>query len=790
VNTVTRFVTTLLAGLVLAGAAAAATPQMTAARIGLPGGPNVGRSRNGAWAPIYVTLQATGEGNPQGAFTLAVESTDAEEIPYRTTRAIPALAAGEQRVVAAYTRPGTDSSEFTLKLLDAAGKTVQMMPRLRRDPSTVGHEIVDAGDVLYLTLGARLPGLRRAVSKPAGANGAAGAEEEKAADKANDNADDNAGVPGFAVVEDPALLPDRWYGYEAADVVVLTTGSQAFVDSLLHDSAAGRRDALLEWVRRGGRLVIGVGRNHQSVGKLLEKLPLINCGVRDATQRELLEQTSVYGGREAGRVPQPLRHVTLASLTPGAGTDVLVTESAGTSDLQPRPTVVQAACGLGHVILVAFDLDTPPFSTWQGQGAFWRKLTADLAPRPGRAEQVEAATELQHSLEDFGEIPTISFGWVALFLLAYIALVGPVDYLLLKRVFKRLEWTWVTFPAIVLGVSVAAYLGAYYVKGDDLWVNKVDLVDVDLHGRQVCGTTWWSLFNPRSQSFTVGLEPSAPGWFTPPAGAEPPAATVATLQGPLRTVPGSPGLFRRRYDYTEDATGIRDVPVPVWATRTLTASWRVPVAADAPPVQADFRQSRDGTALAGPLVNQLPVELQGCALFYRGLWYPVGTLLPGQPLQVQSLFERGVAKRPVGEWFAEPSTLLTQPPVAAASRPAPARVTAAQMSHRAMKALLFHALDNQRWGNTGLRPLDESWRLATLSTAPTTPQLQYRAEAILVARAPAAVDRAEAVTAGPTSPSRLWLDALPGPGKDRPPLPGRIAQETYVRVYIPVVTDR
>jgi hypothetical protein len=763
--------------LLSAGLAGAGAPKITAARVGLPGGPNVSRSRNGAWAPVYVTLKADADGNPQGAFTLAVESADAEEVPYRTTRAVPALAGSEQRVVLAYARPGSDGSEFTVRLLGGDGKAVQTIPRVRRDSSNVGHEVVEAADVLFVTLGARLPGLRRAVV-PA---------DNQNAD--NPNADENAGVPGFAAVEDVALLPDRWFGYDAADVVVLATGSEAFVGGLLKDDAAARRDALLEWVRRGGRLVVSVGRNHQLVTRLLEKVPLADCGVRGSVVRSSLPRTADFAGREAIQQQRPLQKVEIACLTPGTSADVLVTEEPDASDLQKRPVLVQSACGMGRVILVAFDVDTPPFSTWTSQAAFWKKLQAEVAPRPAGQGNAELGNELQRALESFGEVPTISFGWVALFLLAYIALVGPVDYFLLKKVFKRLEWTWVTFPAIVLGVSVVAYLVAYHVKGDDLWVNKVDLVDVDLHGRQVVGNTWWSLFNPRSQAFTAGLEPAAPGWFTPPSGAEPAAATVGTLEGPLRTVPGSPGLFRKPYEYAEDAAGVRNVPVPVWATRSFAASWRVPFADAEPPVEAELRLSRDGTALAGTLVNRLPAELQGAALFFRGQWYPVGTLLSGERLEVQSLFERGVARRPLAEWH-DDNSLAPRPPAGAVNHPSRPAVEAAQRSHYALKQLLFYALVNRKEGNSGQRHLDQSWRLAPLNTVPTTPQLQYRDEAVLVARTPSAADRAEAVTAGSDSPTRLWLGALPGQQSQRPPLPGYLAQETYVRVFIPVRIPR
>ena len=47
--------------------------------------------------------------------------------------------------------------------------------------------------------------------------------------------------------------------------------------------------------------------------------------------------------------------------------------------------------------------------------------------------------ELKRSLEGFQEVPVISFGWVALFIVLYTLLIGPVEYYFLKRVLGRLE---------------------------------------------------------------------------------------------------------------------------------------------------------------------------------------------------------------------------------------------------------------------------------------------------------------------------------------------------------------
>src|SRR5262249_25055510 len=137
----------------------------------------------------------------------------------------------------------------------------------------------------------------------------------------------------------------------------------------------------------------------------------------------------------------------------------------------------------------------------------------------------DVGTLMQDRLEAFTEVPVISFGWVALFILVYIIVVGPLDYFFLKKVVKRLELTWITFPAVVLIVSALAYVSAYYLKGNDLRINKVDLVDIVAEtpeedaaaphvarGARAYGTTWFTVFSPRIQNYTVGVEPSAPTW--------------------------------------------------------------------------------------------------------------------------------------------------------------------------------------------------------------------------------------------------------------------------------------
>jgi hypothetical protein len=519
---------------------------------------------------------------------------------------------------------------------------------------------------------------------------------------------------------------------------------------------------------------------------------------------------------DGGRGPEAAR------LTPGEGASVLVAE-------KDAPLIVQAACGLGRVWVVAFDVDA--FRSGDDkqdalQKAFWQKaLLGELAPRPiakagqpgpvnpatGQpADRPELAGELQRSLENFESVQPVSFVWVALFILVYILIVGPLDYFLLKRVFKRLELTWVTFPLVVLVVSVAAYCTAYALKGDELRVNKIDLVEYDLEGppAYAYGTSWFTLFSPRIQNYTVGLEPSAPGWFRaeddPDRAAR--AVAVEVLENPDAAERlSSHSLFRKPYAYAADAAGVERTPVPVWATRSFRARWRAPLDAAKPPVVADLHPDPTSAgALVGSLTNQLPVELQNITVFYHGKWVLLngGAPLPpgeeyrlvfekehkgkdGKTVPDTRLFAGGVVGQEANRWFGDARALgpFGAAPGAAAAQPRPPFMI--------VKDLLTHAQAEHGspvasgWDDNRLRTYDHSWRLAPAGVAgPGDPRL--RDEAVLIARAPTLNDRAEAVARDPASATRLWLDALPGQRPDRPALSGWLAQETYVVIYVPV----
>src|SRR5262249_42843948 len=131
------------------------------------------------------------------------------------------------------------------------------------------------GNVLYLALGARVQGLAQALLEPSrlGPVAPGGNEDNQEVD-----AKDTKGR-FVAYLDDTKQLPKRWFGYDSADVVLLLTGDRNFIIDVLNDHQVNKETsayaALAEWVRRGGRLVVFAGRNHDVMAQLDDRQPLL-----------------------------------------------------------------------------------------------------------------------------------------------------------------------------------------------------------------------------------------------------------------------------------------------------------------------------------------------------------------------------------------------------------------------------------------------------------------------------------------------------------------------------------
>jgi hypothetical protein len=227
----------------VARSGSSARASIVSVRVGIPPGPlggdeDVGRRapmfKAGHWTPILVTLE--GRDDLENA-ELVVQTIDSDDVLNEISTPLGTVKFSAETPVMStmvYARPGKIDSNITVTL-KSKGQVVGQ-------PREESLYSLDSNNFLYVTLGARLGGLRLP-----GLN------------------EGQFRLSEIAAFDRPAELPAKWYGYDTVDLAVLTTGNDEFAGGWLNDLNGARRDALLEWVRRGGKLILCVSKNESQL---------------------------------------------------------------------------------------------------------------------------------------------------------------------------------------------------------------------------------------------------------------------------------------------------------------------------------------------------------------------------------------------------------------------------------------------------------------------------------------------------------------------------------------------
>ena len=276
---------------------------------------------------------------------------------------------------------------------------------------------------------------------------------------------------------------------------------------------------------------------------------------------------------------------------------------------------------------------------------------------------------------------------------------------------------------------MAAYFTAYELKGRDLKINKVDVVDIDLRGNRVSGDSWFTIFSPRIQNYTIGVEPMGPEtsgatnpvWVPDSAKTTLPD-TVVSWQGKAKN--NRQSLFRRTYSYhasiEPDASGrqpfadaMDQVPIQVWSTKTFVGNWSSRMDPAKPLFVSTLRISEaDPSQITGSITSNLPIEtLTDAHLLYRG---------PRDGLAARQL---RVAERFVST-SAQAQSAMSWLQTASNQRDMVSGRSGGRYSYQEddpnfrLWPVLFHELltgQHARMYNASMRDLDQSWRIGDRS---------------------------------------------------------------------------
>lgn len=571
-----------------------------------------GRFKVGYWTPLEITLRCGSEA-VSGELELTVPDGDA--VPSRVRNPggeMISLAPGEQRSILMYAKVGQLRSEATVAF--RSGEQTLASRRFGTSDDGELSGIMPSSQGLVAALGSSLL------------------------------SDDAATLSQFgsqvANVADLGQLPTEWWGFEGVDTVILMTGGD---DASSRFAAVPEQlKALDQWARMGGQLILCVG--HSAENLLGPGAPLAALAPGTFEGSVPLRQSTVL--ETYAETSEPLSPGVAVALQVPKLRDVTGRIEAYAGN-HPRdlPLVVRSPHGFGETVFVAFDLETSPLTTWAARPQLLARLLGKSTSRTAQGDsqslgQVttlgfeDLSGQLRGALDQFAEVQVVPFWLVALLALAYIACIGPLDYFIVRRLFGRMELTWLTFALMVAAFGAGAYALAFGLKGRELRVNQVDLVDFDAASGLVRGTSWATLFSPAIEAYDLAMEPNAAtekkaspdssagiifSWFGLPGAGF----------GGLDAQPGATPLFTEPYDFSRRFDAMDRVPIATWSTKSFVGRWW---RQGKSPVDTELR-GRD--RLAGTLTSNLTAPLEDCVLFFERWAYPIRQLRPGQSLDVE-----------------------------------------------------------------------------------------------------------------------------------------------------------
>ena len=402
---------------------------------------------------------------------------------------------------------------------------------------------------------------------------------------------------GYVAQLEAGDLPPVAAGWAGLDVLVL-----ADVDTGVFSPE--QRQALADWVNGGGQLVVmgGAGWQKTTAG-LAPLLPLAPTGTQTVTD---LRPLGDFSGTAAPAGPAV---AAVGARAPEAVT-LVTTENL--------PAVTYRQQGFGRVSLVAFDPTLAPLKNWAGLEGLFRGLLTIPTDRPSWSHGLINWSSAEDAAQTVPGLVVPAAWQVCGFLGIYVIIIGPLNYLILRRL-KRRSWAWFTIPAIVLVFSAAAYITGYGLRGTQAILHRLAVVEVWPQAEHARVQQIVGLFSPQRTKYAVTFEEGA-------------------LARPLPYSGGLPDLGRLEVEQGSQ-TRLLAVQTEIGAVQTFVAEGQTPAPRFDAQLTLGFSNAIAGNSLvlAGEITNRSDLQLANAVLLAPGNYQPLGDITPGQTVQIAAL---------------------------------------------------------------------------------------------------------------------------------------------------------
>ncbi len=261
-----------------------------------------------------------------------------------------------------------------------------------------------------------------------------------------------------------------------------------------------QRRSLERWVADGGELVVIGGPDWQArTGGFSDILPMEALTATDGVAQADL---AAWAGSEAAAAET----ATVSSGTLRDDARALIRADDGTVLASMRNV------GAGRVILLGTDLATPDHRGWDGATRLWARLLPSNAALEQFFGGFPAAEEMQNAMGNaLGNLPSLEVPPAELLLaviVAYILLIGPISYVVLRRLDRR-EMAWITAPALVVIFTASSFGIGNAMKGTNVIINRIAIVRSSGLDGAATVQSYAGIFSPDRASYDVSADGDA-----------------------------------------------------------------------------------------------------------------------------------------------------------------------------------------------------------------------------------------------------------------------------------------